>query len=277
MHIDMVPGRGPVFTEPLNSPVDLDRLARPDVDDALGYVFEAVSRTRSDLQGRVPLIGFSGAPWTLMAYMVEGSGSKSFTRPRSWLYTEPAASDRLLGALTDVIVQYLDGQIRAGAQFIQVFESWAGVLGPDLFDRFALPSLRRIASELKSAHPDVPLAVFPRGSRHAIRALSDSDYDVVSVDWTISPEDARRLAGPEWTLQGNLDPAALFAAPEEIRRRTHEMIASFGKRRYIANLGHGMMPEHNPDHAAAFVEAVHEFDVPSAGDIQPQTATLHDA
>ena len=277
MDIQMVPAVGPVFSKPLARVEDVDRLVVPDVDDALGYVFEAITKTRHDLAGTVPLIGFSGAPWTLMAYMVEGCGSKSFSKPRAWLYAEPAATERLLEHLTDVIIEYLDGQIRAGAQFIQVFESWAGVLGPDVFDRFALPYLVRIARELKERHPDIPLAIFPRGAHHAFCPLAQSDYDVISVDWTISPEEARSKSGSSITLQGNLDPAVLYANPAAITAATTEMLDSFGVRRHIANLGHGMMPDHHPDHASAFVEAVQSY-IPGKHETQiPELLTYHDA
>lgn len=259
MQVDMVAGEGPVFPEPLNAPADLDRLVMPDVEDELGYVFQAIEKTRRDLNGRVPLIGFSGAPWTLMCYMVEGAGSKTFPKPRAWLYAEPQATDRLLEQLTDVIIEYLKGQIQAGAQYIQVFESWAGVLGPEAFERFEAPHLKRIATELKQAYPEIPLAVFPRGAHHALRSLADSDYDVLSVDWTISPEEARAKAGPYVALQGNLDPAVLYGPAELIRENVRIMVQAFGTSHYIANLGHGMMPDHDPDKAAVFVEAVQEF------------------
>jgi len=259
LHVDMVAGEGPVFPEPLNEPADLDRLVMPDVQDELGYVFQAIEKTRLDLNGRVPLIGFSGAPWTLMCYMVEGAGSKTFSKPRAWLYAEPQAADRLLEQLTDVIIEYLKGQIRAGAQYIQVFESWAGVLGPEAFERFAAPHLKRIATELKQAYPEIPLAAFPRGAHHALRSLADSDYDVLSVDWTVSPEEARSKAGPYVSLQGNLDPAVLYGPAELIRENVRTMLQGFGTSRYIANLGHGVMPDHDPEKAAVFVEAVQDF------------------
>ncbi len=259
MDVQMVVGQGPVLPDPIARPSDLERLRNPDVDEELGYVFDAIRRTRIDLDGRVPLIGFSGAPWTLMAYMVEGSGSKSFSHARSWLHLEPAAAHRLLDKLTDVIIEYLMGQIRAGAQIIQLFDSWAGLLGPDVFRSFELSVLRRIATALKAAHPDVPLTIFARGAHYALEDLADSDYDVISVDWTVDPAEARARTGNRVTLQGNLDPAVLFASEEVIRREVHRMVEGFGTQRYIANLGHGIMPDHDPVRAAAFVDAVHSI------------------
>ena len=259
MDVKMVAGTGPVLPDPIVSPADLSRLRSPDVDEELGYVFDAIRVTRNDLEGCVPLIGFSGAPWTLMAYMVEGGGSKSFSRARSWLHLEPRASHRLLDQLTDVVIEYLLGQIQAGAQMIQLFDSWAGLLGPDMFRRFELPQLRRIASALKAAHPEVPLTVFARGAHYALEDLVESDYDVISLDWTIDPAQARVRTQERITLQGNMDPAVLFATENVIRSEVRRMIDGFGVQQYIANLGHGMMPEHDPDRAAVFVEAVHSI------------------
>ncbi len=259
MEVLMVKGRGPVFPDPLRTTEDLGRLLAPDVEETLGYVFEGLRRTRTGLNGRVPLIGFAGAPWTLMAYMIEGGGSKSFDKARAWLYAQPAAADRLLAAITEVLVEYLDHQVRAGAQFLQVFDSWAGMLGPRAFERFALPHLRVIASELGRRHPDIPLAVFARGAHHALEGLSKAGYDVISIDWTLDPALARQRVGPDITIQGNLDPAVLYGSPKSIREAVGVMLQGFGGERHIANLGHGMLPDHDPEHAAVFVEAVHEL------------------
>jgi len=259
MEVQMVKGVGPVLPAPLSGPADLDRLIKPNVDDTLGYVFDAIRQTRFDLDGAVPLIGFSGAPWTLMAYMVEGGGSKTFSTARSWLRTEPEATDRLLDKLTDTIVDYLLGQIRSGAQIIQLFDSWSGLLGPDIFRRFELPHLNRIASTLKREHPEIPLIIFSRGSHYALEDLSDSDFDVISLDWTMDPAKARERTRGSITLQGNLDPAVLFAPAETIESEVRTMIEGFGTHCYIANLGHGMMPEHDPARAASFVDAVHSI------------------
>lgn len=259
LEVQMVPGRGPVLPEPLAGPADLKRLIKTDVSESLHYVFEAITQTRHALDGRVPLIGFAGAPWTLMAYMIEGGGSKSCDKARAWLFAEPGPSQKLLDDITEMVIAYLSRQIEAGAQFIQIFDSWAGVLAPEQFARYSLPTLRRIAAALRSDYPEIPLAVFARGAHYALEDLADSAFDVVSIDWTVDPVTARRIVGDRVTLQGNLDPATLFASPDVIRRAVRSMIDAFGANRYIANLGHGMLPAHRPEHAGVFVDAVHEI------------------
>jgi uroporphyrinogen decarboxylase len=259
--VQMVKGKGPHFPDPLRTPDDLDRLTDPDFsadDPPLGYVFDAITHTRHELAGRVPLIGFCGAPWTLMAYMIEGGGSKTFSQARRWLYVHPEAAKDLLGRLTDALIGYLAGQIRAGAQAVQVFDSWAGLMGPSTFRTFALPYLARIADALKAAFPDTPLIVFAKDAHYALDALADTAYDVIGLDWTMDPQAARVLVGERAVLQGNFDPCLLYAEPETIRREVQHMLAGFGPQRHIANLGHGMHPDHDPEHARAFIEAVHE-------------------
>uniref|UniRef100_A0A7M4FIS7 Uroporphyrinogen decarboxylase n=1 Tax=Crocodylus porosus TaxID=8502 RepID=A0A7M4FIS7_CROPO len=217
MEVVMVPGKGPTFPEPLKEVEDLLKL-RPKVDVAaeLGYVFEAITLTRHRLEGKVPLIGFSGAPWTLMSYMIEGGGSNTMAKAKAWLYRHPEASHRLLRLLADLIVQYLVGQVAAGAQALQLFESHAGHLGPEQFGEFALPYLRDIAQRVKSrleeaALPAVPMIVFAKDAHYALEELAQSGYDVVGLDWTIQPREARERTGLCVTLQGNLDPCALYA------------------------------------------------------------------
>jgi len=257
LEVEMVSGKGPHFPDPIASPDDLDRLVTPDVDDALGHVFAALTRTRHDLDGRVPLIGFAGAPWTLMAYMIEGGGSKTYNAARKWLYAHPDAARRLLQTITDVVVDYLIGQVEAGAQLLQVFDSWAGLLGPQMFRKFLFPFLEQIADRVKDACPEVPLIVFAKGAHHALDSLADTAYDVISLDWTMDPQAASLLVGDRAVLQGNLDPCALYADPDAIDREVQHMLAGFGPQRHIANLGHGMHPTHDPEHARAFIDAVH--------------------
>ena len=259
LEVEMIKGRGPVFPEPLQHPDDLERLRAPDVDAALGYVFDALSLTRRRLEGRVPLIGFCGAPWTLMAYMIEGGGSKTFERSKTWLYRHPGASRALLEAITKVLITYLNRQVESGAQLVQVFDSWAGLLSPEAFETFALPYLARIAAGVKAAHPETPMIVFAKGAHYALEALAETDYDVIGLDWTIDPAEARRRVAGRAALQGNMDPCLLFAEPEAIRRAVRQMIERFGPGGYIANLGHGMTPSHDPDHAGVFIDAVHEY------------------
>ncbi len=259
LEVQMVKGQGPHFPAPLTGPDDLDRLASPDVQRELGYVYEAVALTRRVLGGRVPLIGFAGAPWTLMAYMIEGGGSKTFSDSKAWLFRHPEASHELLQVVTDVVVDHLAAQAEAGAQVLQVFDSWAGVLTSHHFAAFALPYLAQIAERLKTLHPDVPLIVFARGAHYALDALASTDYDVIGLDWTIIPQAARAIVADRAALQGNLDPCALYGSPQAIRAAVGQMLAGFGSEGYIANLGHGMHPDHDPEHAGAFVEAVQEL------------------
>jgi uroporphyrinogen decarboxylase len=194
-----------------------------------------------------------------MAYMIEGGGSKTFAASKSWLYRYPSESHRLLDLLTDVLAEFLIAQIEAGAQLVQVFDSWAGLLGPAQFEAFALPYLRELARRVGEACPDVPRTLFARGANYALPALAESGYEVIGLDWSIDPGVARALVGDRVALQGNLDPVALFAPPDVIRSEVRAMLEAFGPHGHIANLGHGMMPEHDPEHAGCFVEAVHTY------------------
>lgn len=259
LEVVMVSGKGPSFPRPLTTPDQMDRLVEPVVEEALGHVFDALTRTRHELGGRVPLIGFSGAPWTLMAYMVEGGGSKSYRHARAWLYRHPEASKELLQRITNVVVEYLIEQVNAGAQMLQVFDSWAGLHGSETFRTFCLPYLQQIASQVKREHPEVPLVVFAKDAHFALDALAETDFDVISLDWTMDPGSARHVVGDRAVLQGNLDPCALYADPDSIRREVQHMLAGFGPQQHIANLGHGMLPDHEPEHARVFIEAVHEY------------------
>lgn len=259
MDVRIIKGEGPKFEDPLRSPADLARLSDPDVQQDLGYVADALTLTRTQLAGRVPLIGFCGAPWTLMAYMVEGGGSKTFARARSWLYRDPEASRRLLQKLSDVLIEYLLMQAASGAQLLQVFDSWAGLVGPAEYDSFMIPDLQRIAREVSARYPDVPLIIFARGAHHALNSFAKSEFAVIGLDWTIRPADARAVVGPRAALQGNLDPSVLYASPEVIRREVRRMLAGFGDTGHIANLGHGMNPDHDPERARVFIDSVHEI------------------
>lgn len=264
MEIRMEPGRGPVFPEPLQSPQDLQKLKPTiDVSQDLGYVFRAITLTRHKIEGKVPLIGFTGAPWTLMTYMIEGGGSATMSKAKRWLYQNPTASQQLLQQLTDVIVDYLVGQVAAGAQALQVFESHAGCLGPQQFAEFSLPYLREIAERVKQKLKSegmevVPMIVFAKDAHYALEDLSQSGYEVVGLDWTIRPQEARERTGRKVTLQGNLDPCALYASKENIEKMAKTMVEAFGRRAYIANLGHGLYPDMDPEHVGAFIAAVHK-------------------
>lgn len=264
MEVEMRPGVGPVLPDPLKEPNDLSKLIYPcDVQLQLGYVFEAITLTRRTLNGKVPLIGFAGAPWTLMGYMVEGGGSKTMSLSKGWLYKWPEESHKLLKILTNVIVEYFVGQIKAGAQLLQIFESNAECLGPNQFNTFALPYLKEIKlcvnQRVQEQNlPKVPMILFAKGSCSVLGAIASSGYEVISVDWTITPKMAREIVLSSTSLQGNLDPCALKANPAEIENMVEEMVQNFGTQKYIANLGHGIYPDINPDNVAAFINSVHE-------------------
>ncbi|RUS14467.1 uroporphyrinogen decarboxylase, partial [Jimgerdemannia flammicorona] len=265
MEVELIAGKGPSFPRPLEVPADMARLVtNVDVTASLGYVYEAITKTRRALDGRVPLLGFIGAPWTLMAYMIEGGGSKNLSKAKTWLFDYPEESHQLLGRITDVAVEFLVGQIKAGAQMVQVFESWGGELGPGDFTAFSLPYIRQISTRVRSSLaaqslPAVPMTIFAKGSWYALDQLADSGYDVVSLDWTVDPAYALSVTKGRVTLQGNMDPTRLFAGEKAIRQAAREMVKGFGKEaRYIANLGHGILPGVDPEALRAYLEEVRD-------------------
>lgn len=262
MEVQMVPGKGPVFPSPLKSTDDMEKLDfEPDIHKELGYVFDALRLTRQKLEGKVPLIGFSGAPWTLMCYMVEGCSSSTFSKARAWLYRSPDESHKLMNALTNIIIDYLVEQAKAGAQLLQLFDSHAGLMDKATFRRFALPYLRRIADEVKAKlGPEraVPMTVFAKGAHYAIVDLCETNYDVIGLDWTMDVQAARLVAEAKGkALQGNIDPAALYGDEESVRKGTEVMMKEMGTCGVIANLGHGMYPDLEPAKLGAFVDTVH--------------------
>lgn len=260
--VDLVKGRGPVFGNPIRSVDEAFSVLAEDVPGRLNHVMEAIALTRRELGGRVPLIGFAGAPWTLFCYMVEGEGSKNFAKARAFLQQHPDAARHVMKELTRATIDYLRAQVEAGAQVVQLFDSWAGLLGPDDFNRWALPHLKKICESVEGA----PVILFAKGSWYALERLSYRvGADALGLDWAVSPEYAREATRGEVTLQGNFDPTHLYAPPEEIRRRTRRMIDRFGTRRYIANLGHGILPDIPVDHARAFVDAVKEYEARDNG------------
>jgi uroporphyrinogen decarboxylase len=262
MALSVEEGVGPRFHDPLRTPADHDRLRDPVPDEDLGYVLDALRLARRELAGRVPLIGFAGAPWTLLSYMVEGQGTKSFTRAKRLLVEDPARAHALLGRLAAGVGRFLAAQVAAGAQAVQVFDSWAGALSPRDFREFALPYLAETARLAREA--GAPVIVFAPGAGWAIEEIAGTTgADVIGIDWQTEAADARRrLSGRPVALQGNLDPSWLYAPPAEIRLRTHRMLEAFGGRGHVANLGHGIHPDVPPDHARAFIESVHEWRVP---------------
>jgi len=259
MHLTLDEGIGPQFSSPIRRPSDLSRLNAVDPHDGLGYVLDAVRLARREIGNKVPLIGFAGAPWTLAAYMVEGKGTKQFAVAKRMLFEQPAMAHALLDQLATAVGDYLVAQVEAGAQALQLFESWAGALGPTEFREFCIPYLARIAKQVRGT--GVPLIVFAPGAGWALGEIAEATgADAIGVDWHTAPQQARQQSAPFGVaLQGNLDPCALYGAPAEIRRRTHEMISAFGPVGHVANLGHGILPDVPPAHARAFVDAVKEW------------------
>jgi uroporphyrinogen decarboxylase len=256
MSLSAEEGVGPRFHHPLRAPADFDRIRDLTPEDDLRYVLDALRLARRELSGRVPLIGFAGAPWTLLSYMVEGQGSKSFTHAKRLLVEEPAQAHAMLARLARAVGAFLAAQVAAGAQAVQVFDSWAGALGPRDFREFALPYLAEAVRGARAA--GAPVIAFAPGAGWALEEMADATgADVIGIDWQTDAADARRrLASRPAAVQGNLDPCWLYAPPAEIRRRTGEMLSAFGGRGHIANLGHGINPDVPVAHALAFVEAV---------------------
>jgi uroporphyrinogen decarboxylase len=255
-------GEGPRFARPVRDAAAIDRLAVPDMDGELRYVTDAVRLIRQELHGRVPLIGFSGSPWTLACYMVEGEGSRDFARVKAMAWNEPALAHRLLDVVARSVSAYLIAQAEAGAQALMVFDTWGGLLGPVPFREFSLRYMAQIVADLK-ADPrsrDLPTILFSKGANGHLEAIADTGTDAVAVDWTIDIGDARHRVGERVALQGNLDPAVLRASPEIVRREARAVLDSFGNHPgHVFNLGHGITPEVNPEHVKVLVDEVHTY------------------
>ena len=256
LEVLMEEGKGPSLPKTISTQKDIDALITTGAEENLSYVMNALKLTKQELNGRVPLIGFAGAPWTLLCYMVEGKGSKTWDKAKQFAYTQPAMAHQLLQKITDITIDYLKAQVKAGADTVQVFDSWAGSLSPADFKIFAQPYLLQIADALKD---DAPVILFPKGSWYALKDLSESSAAGIGIDWCVSPQMARELTGNKITLQGNFDPSKLLAPIPEIKKAVKQMIDAFGTQNYIANLGHGIMPNVPVDHAKAFVDAVKEY------------------
>ncbi len=250
---EMVEKKGPWFPETINSTADIDKI-RITEGPELQYVYDAIKITKTELNDRVPLIGFAGAPWTILAYMVEGSGSKTFSKARKFLYLQPEDAHRLLDKITQSTINYLKAQVAAGADMLQVFDSWAGVLPVDHYLEFSLAYIRKIVEAI----PDVPITVFAKGAYFALGAMKDIPCRTIGLDWNMNVEKARKHF-PDKTLQGNLDPCALYDSPEQIRKHAQVMLNKFKGHPHIANLGHGVYPDTNPDHVRYFIQSVKEL------------------
>jgi uroporphyrinogen decarboxylase len=262
MSLTVEDGAGPRFDAPLRAPADFERLHDPMADGQLAYVLDAIALTRKVLADRVPLIGFAGSPWTLMSYMVEGTGTRTFNVAKRFLVEQPERAHALLDKLARGVGQFLKAQVRAGAQAVQLFDSWASALGPRDYREFALPYMAKAAIIAREA--GAPVIAFAPGAGWALEEIAGATKaDVIGVDWQVDAHDARRrLLHHGVALQGNLDPTWLYAKPEVIRERTRAMLSAFGGRGHIANLGHGILPDVPVAHAKAFVDAVKEWRAP---------------
>ncbi len=255
-------GEGPKFERPVRTPADIRKLPSPDVASSLGYVFDAVRTIRAELAGKVPLIGFSGSPWTVGTYMVEGGSSREFSRIRGLAAEDPKALDALLAHVARTTTDYLNGQIAAGAQAIQIFDTWGGALERDDYLRFSLAPMQQILDGLTREHEGrrVPVILFTKGAGPLLADMAKSGCDALGVDWTTDLATAREYVDDAVALQGNLDPATLRESPDAIRKGVADTLASYGRGPgHVFNLGHGITPDIDPEHLGACIDAVHEL------------------
>jgi uroporphyrinogen decarboxylase len=255
-------GEGPRFERPIRTAADVNALGVPDPEQQLRYVMDAVRLIRRELAGRVPLIGFSGSPWTLATYMVEGGSSKNYGRVKGMMFDEPALMHRLLDTLARAVTVYLNAQIRAGAQAVMVFDTWGGVLTPRDYRAFSLDYMARILDGLVREHDGrrVPAILFTKGGAGWLEAMADAGPDALGIDWTIDLADARRRVGDRVALQGNMDPCILYTSPGRVRAEVEAVLSSYGSGPgHVFNLGHGIHPEIDPENVRVFIESVHEL------------------
>ncbi len=251
---EMIEAKGPNFPKTIQSLDDLNGLNTTSAIDNLGYVFDALDIVKKELSGRVPLIGFAGAPFTIFCYMVEGKGSKTFSKAKKMMFTDPELSHSLLQKITDTTIAYLKTQILHGADLVQIFDSWAGILSPQQYREFSLPYISQICDAINEA----PVTVFAKGAFFAREEIGKTACNSVGLDWNMDIEESRKLI-PNKTLQGNLDPCVLYASFGEIEKQTREMIKTFGTQKYIANLGHGVYPDTDPEKVKCFIETVKSY------------------
>ena len=256
LEVQLVESKGPVLPDPIKTAADLQRIRVPEVHETLQYVFDAIKLIKKELNNRVPLIGFAGAPWTLLCYMVQGKGSKTFDEAKAFCYTEPVLAHQLLQMITDTTIAYLKGQVAAGADTVQIFDSWGGLLSPGDFENISLKYIRQIVAALKD---EVPVIIFAKGAWHSLDKMSATGAQGLGIDWCITAPLARQFAGDKITLQGNFDPAKLLSPIPVIKKEVTAMLDAFGQRNYIANLGHGILPNVPVDNAKAFVDTVKEY------------------
>ncbi|MCU7493737.1 MAG: uroporphyrinogen decarboxylase [Ignavibacteria bacterium] len=257
LKLEMHEGKGPIFHNPVRTKDDAKSLKVIDPYKDLKYVLDAVKVTKEALQGRVPLIGFSGSPWTLLTYMVEGRGSKNFSLIKKMIYDEPRLAHELLEMISKAVADYLSAKIEAGVNAVQIFDTWGGILAPDDFREFSLQYITRVISELKKK--DEPVIVFAKGVHYNIGELADSGADVLGLDWTMDLGSVRKLVGSKVALQGNMDPCVLYANQDVIRKRAMDVMRSYGEGTgHVFNLGHGILPDVDPENLKALVRIVKE-------------------
>lgn len=257
MFLEMNEGVGPVFPKPIRNENDFKELKDADPSKDLKYVIDAVELTKKELNGRVPLIGFSGAPWTLLTYMVEGKGSKNFSEVKKLIYNNPKLAHKILDKISDSVINYLNAKIEAGVDAVQIFDTWGGILSQDDFDEFSLQYITKIIAGLK--RKDQPVIVFAKGVHSKLRRLAKCGADVLGLDWTMDINKVRERVGDRVALQGNLDPTILYGTQDFIKSRVKETLEAYGKGSgHIFNLGHGILPDVNPENAIALVKFVHE-------------------
>ncbi|MFK8053947.1 MAG: uroporphyrinogen decarboxylase [Woeseiaceae bacterium] len=252
-------GEGPKFRDTIDSAADIKNLPVPDVEDTLGYVMAAVKKIRTALDGSVPLIGFAGSPWTVATYMIEGGSSKTYSKAKALLYTDPAAADLLMKKLAETTTNYLNAQIHAGAQAVMVFDTWGSVLEPEAYRRFSLASMQAIVDGLDRDYNGrrVPVVLFTKGAGTRLRMMADSGCDGLGVDWTTDMSEARELVGDKVSLQGNMDPSLLYASDDAIREGVIRVLESYGSGPgHVFNLGHGIHPEIDPAKVGVMVDTL---------------------
>ncbi|WP_422007342.1 uroporphyrinogen decarboxylase [Roseivirga pacifica] len=252
---EMIEKKGPNFPSVISSEEDVRKLKVADAESDLGYVLEAIKITKKELNGRVPLIGFAGAPWTIFCYMVEGHGSKTFSKARRMLYNNPVLADELMQMITDSTIAYLKAQIAAGANIVQVFDSWAGILPPEHYTKYSM----KYISQICDAIDEVPVTVFAKGAFFARNEMRHLNCETIGLDWNMDIAESRRLIGEGKTLQGNLDPCTLYTSNKEVENATKKMLDQFGSHRHIANLGHGVYPDTDPEKVKVFINTVKEY------------------
>jgi len=265
MELTFGAGEGPKFPQPLTSRADVEKLPVPDPEAELDYVMAAVRTIRKGLTGRVPLIGFSGSPWTLATYMVEGGGSRNFSKIKKMAFDEPLALHLLLEKLADTVAAYLNAQITNGAQAVQIFDTWGGILTSRDYREFSLAYMQRIVEQLRRERQGrrVPVILYTKGGMGWLEAIADTGCDVIGLDWTVDIDQARKRVGHKVALQGNMDPCVLYASPERIRAEVKDILAQFGCHNgHVFNLGHGITPDVQPENAIEFVRSVQEESEP---------------